>query len=71
MFEKPAPTTVTTIDTARAVGVADDSFDGCHTLAGPATPRMLRTGGQEMEIEPLGREITRCPSTESIINHLC
>jgi len=71
MFEKPASTTVTTIDTPRAVDGADDCFDACRTLADPAELRMLRTGGQEMEIEPLGREITRCPSTESIIDHLC
>lgn len=70
MFEKPASTTVTAIDTPRGVDAADDSFDGCRTLAGPAEPRMLRTGGQEMEIGPLGREIIRCTSMETIIDHL-
>lgn len=68
MFEKPASTIVTTIDTPQDVDGADDSSDDCHILAGPAEPRMLRTGGQEMEIEPLVREITRCPSMETIID---
>jgi len=71
MFEKPASTTVTIIDTPRGVDVADNCFDACRTLADPAELRMLRTGGQKMEIEPLGRKITRCPSMETIIDHLC
>jgi len=71
MFAKPASTTVTTIDTPRDVDIADDSFDACRTLAGPAERWMLRTGGQEMEIEPRGKGITRCPGMETIIDHLC
>lgn len=68
MFEKRASTIVTIIDIPQDVDGAADSFDDCHILAGPAEPRMLRTGGQETEIEPLGRESTRCHCMGTIID---